>query len=343
MDHPVCGRAPARRRHAGADRVGLNSGEVAGVGKSRLVWEFTRSHRTHGWLVLESGSISYGRATPCRLYERPSHPHRQSRHRGAHVGAKSRDHRRASRRCAAPDRRAVLPCRRLLPLGDYRATEHVCRRLMQSLHCQLPRERLGLVVSPAVMSRATVARALAERGVFDEEHAHGHEAIRIAEALDHPFSVVVGCLDLACLKSVRGELSQAARLLERLVGQCREWNITSHTPIALAALGTCTRGRDPLERASPACSRLWPPLNTRGSGFTTRSASRAWKTSLAHGNRGGRAAHGLFGVAARLRDHSCVHDGGSRRRHSRRAAACAGRRPDPRPGHSGLVCGGRSR
>jgi hypothetical protein len=24
----------------------------AGVGKSRLVWEVTRSHRTHGWLVL---------------------------------------------------------------------------------------------------------------------------------------------------------------------------------------------------------------------------------------------------------------------------------------------------
>jgi class 3 adenylate cyclase/tetratricopeptide (TPR) repeat protein len=36
----------------------------AGLGKSRLTWEFTRSHRTHGWLVLESGSVSYGKATP---------------------------------------------------------------------------------------------------------------------------------------------------------------------------------------------------------------------------------------------------------------------------------------
>ena len=35
-----------------------------GVGKSRLVWEFTHSHRTHGWLVLEAGSVSYGKATP---------------------------------------------------------------------------------------------------------------------------------------------------------------------------------------------------------------------------------------------------------------------------------------
>jgi class 3 adenylate cyclase len=53
----------------------------AGVGKSRLVWEFTRSHRTQGWLVLESGSVSYGKATPylpviellkayCRIQER---------------------------------------------------------------------------------------------------------------------------------------------------------------------------------------------------------------------------------------------------------------------------------
>jgi tetratricopeptide (TPR) repeat protein len=108
---------------------------------------------------------------------------------------------------------------------------------MQSLHDQRSRERFGLAVFPTVMSRAQLSRALAERGVFDEGDAHGQEAIRIAEALDHPFSVVVGCLDLAYLKSVRGELSQAARLLERAVAQCREWNITSHTPIAMAALG----------------------------------------------------------------------------------------------------------
>ena len=38
-----------------------------GVGKSRLFWEFTHSHRDEGWLVLESGSVSYGKATPtCR-------------------------------------------------------------------------------------------------------------------------------------------------------------------------------------------------------------------------------------------------------------------------------------
>jgi class 3 adenylate cyclase/tetratricopeptide (TPR) repeat protein len=34
-----------------------------GVGKSRLVWEVTHSHRTHGWLIAQGSSVSYGKAT----------------------------------------------------------------------------------------------------------------------------------------------------------------------------------------------------------------------------------------------------------------------------------------
>ncbi len=34
-----------------------------GVGKSRLFFEFIHSHRTQGWLIIESGSVSYGKAT----------------------------------------------------------------------------------------------------------------------------------------------------------------------------------------------------------------------------------------------------------------------------------------
>src|SRR4029453_13586397 len=35
-----------------------------GVGKSRLVYEFTHSHCTQAWRVLESASVPYGKATP---------------------------------------------------------------------------------------------------------------------------------------------------------------------------------------------------------------------------------------------------------------------------------------
>jgi tetratricopeptide (TPR) repeat protein len=120
--------------------------------------------------------------------------------------------------------------------GDYPGTEHVCRRLMQALQGERTRERYGFWF-PAVHSRAYLARALAERGVFDEGDAVGHEAIRIAEALNQPSSLIWACLGLASLNSVRGDLRQAARLLERTVAQCHEWNITVYTPIAMASLG----------------------------------------------------------------------------------------------------------
>jgi class 3 adenylate cyclase/tetratricopeptide (TPR) repeat protein len=46
----------------GRGQVAAIVGE-AGVGKSRLVYELTHSHRLQGWLVLESASVSYGKAT----------------------------------------------------------------------------------------------------------------------------------------------------------------------------------------------------------------------------------------------------------------------------------------
>ena len=36
----------------------------ADVGKSRLAYEFVHAHPTQDWLVLESASVSYSRATP---------------------------------------------------------------------------------------------------------------------------------------------------------------------------------------------------------------------------------------------------------------------------------------
>src|SRR5256712_465976 len=48
---------------AGHGQVVALVGE-AGVGKSRLVYEFVHAHPTQGWRVLESASVSYGKATP---------------------------------------------------------------------------------------------------------------------------------------------------------------------------------------------------------------------------------------------------------------------------------------
>jgi class 3 adenylate cyclase/tetratricopeptide (TPR) repeat protein len=51
------------------DKAGQGQGQVVavvgepGVGKSRLFHEFTHSHHSRGWLVLESGGVSYGKAS----------------------------------------------------------------------------------------------------------------------------------------------------------------------------------------------------------------------------------------------------------------------------------------
>jgi class 3 adenylate cyclase/tetratricopeptide (TPR) repeat protein len=52
------------------EQAGAGHGQVVavvgepGLGKSRLAYEFVHSHYTPGWLVLESASVSYGKATP---------------------------------------------------------------------------------------------------------------------------------------------------------------------------------------------------------------------------------------------------------------------------------------
>jgi class 3 adenylate cyclase len=52
----------AERARGGHGQVVAVVGEP-GVGKSRLYWELGHSHRARGWLVLESGSVPYGKAT----------------------------------------------------------------------------------------------------------------------------------------------------------------------------------------------------------------------------------------------------------------------------------------
>src|SRR5262245_31186844 len=68
---PFVGRsAELEQLRVAFDRARQGQGQVVavvsepGMGKSRLVWEFIRSHRGNGWLTLQSTSVAYGKATP---------------------------------------------------------------------------------------------------------------------------------------------------------------------------------------------------------------------------------------------------------------------------------------
>jgi class 3 adenylate cyclase/tetratricopeptide (TPR) repeat protein len=68
---PFVGRqAELAALHQALEQAGAGHGQVVavigepGVGKTRLFQEFTHASRTQGWLLLESSSTSYGKATP---------------------------------------------------------------------------------------------------------------------------------------------------------------------------------------------------------------------------------------------------------------------------------------
>jgi class 3 adenylate cyclase/tetratricopeptide (TPR) repeat protein len=69
LSHFVGRDAEIEQLRRALEQVRQGRGQVAaivgepGVGKSRLTFEVTHSHRVEGWLVLEAGSVSYGNAT----------------------------------------------------------------------------------------------------------------------------------------------------------------------------------------------------------------------------------------------------------------------------------------
>jgi class 3 adenylate cyclase/tetratricopeptide (TPR) repeat protein len=98
-------------------------------------------------------------------------------------------------------------------------------------------ERFGQVFLPAVLSRARLAACHAELGTFAEGRVFGDEGLRIAEAVDHPTSLMDASRGLGLLALRQGDLSRALPRLERAVGLCQEADLPGNLPPNAAALG----------------------------------------------------------------------------------------------------------
>jgi tetratricopeptide (TPR) repeat protein len=112
-----------------------------------------------------------------------------------------------------------------LTSGDYRQAVAFLGKEVHLLGGDRSRDRYGLTGFPAAMARGYLAWALAERGVFDEGIVYGQEGLRLAEALDHPYSWIAASWGPAHLYRLRGEISHAVHLLERARALCRDWDI----------------------------------------------------------------------------------------------------------------------
>jgi class 3 adenylate cyclase/tetratricopeptide (TPR) repeat protein len=99
-------------------------------------------------------------------------------------------------------------------LGDHRQAIGLLGSNVEALVGDLIRERFGMAGPPAVLSRAYLARYLAELGAFPEGIAHAEEAIRIAEVVQ-PLSLVSACVSVGFLFLRQGDLSRSIPILER--------------------------------------------------------------------------------------------------------------------------------
>jgi len=121
--------------------------------------------------------------------------------------------------------------------GDHPRAEDLLRAAVRSLEGDLSRQRCGLAGFPAAMSRSYLGLAVANRGAFGEGIANAEEGIRVAEALDHPYSLIVACWSLGLLYDLQGNPGEAARVLERGLALCREWKLTVLAPLVSGPLG----------------------------------------------------------------------------------------------------------
>jgi class 3 adenylate cyclase/tetratricopeptide (TPR) repeat protein len=121
--------------------------------------------------------------------------------------------------------------------GDYRGAEELLRKAAQLVEGERSYQRFGMHGFPAVLSRFYLAWSLAERGAFNEAIPVGQESIRIAEAVDHPYSLGLACWRLGNVYLGKGDLAQAIPMFERALTHTREWNVALLPPLITESLG----------------------------------------------------------------------------------------------------------
>jgi len=109
-------------------------------------------------------------------------------------------------------------------LGDYQRAVAVLEQNVTELQGDLLGRRFGLVGVASVLSRAWLVWCMSELGEFDRVFPRGEEAVRIAEAMNHPYSRLTAYFGMGCFHLCRGEIDDAVAVLEPALELCRKWD-----------------------------------------------------------------------------------------------------------------------
>ena len=308
------GRAgAASRRRSGGPRPGTARSSrwsaSRASGKSRLVWEVTHSHRTHGWLVVQAGSVSYGKATPYlpvidllkgyfQIEDRddprddPREGHRQAPDAGPSAGADAAGPPGAARRAGRGRRSGRRSTRRSAASAPWtRSSGSCCARARSSRCCWSSRTSTGSTPRPRRCSTAW-SRACRRPAPAAGELPPGVRAPLGQQDLLHPASARP-----AAAGERRGAARRAARaptpsleplkrlLIERTEGNPFFLEESVRTLVETRRAGRRARrlpagaSRCRASRCRRRSRRSWPPGSTgcrrRRSGCSRRPPSSA--------------------------------------------------------------------
>jgi class 3 adenylate cyclase/tetratricopeptide (TPR) repeat protein len=121
--------------------------------------------------------------------------------------------------------------------GDYPRAVESLERNVATLQGELRDERFGSISIVAATSRSWLSLCHAERGAFTEGLAMAEEGLRIAETVNHPFSLIEACYGLSVVYRRQGDVQRAIPVLERAMGLAQDWHIPIFLPRQVAALG----------------------------------------------------------------------------------------------------------
>ena len=121
--------------------------------------------------------------------------------------------------------------------GDFREAMRLSEQAVTSLEGARLLARFGQLAPPSVTSRYFVALGLAEMGAFAEGIVVGQEAVRIAEAVEQLYSIVVALNGVGVLYRRQGEVHHAIPILQRALALCQEANIPLWIPATASTLG----------------------------------------------------------------------------------------------------------
>ena len=94
-----------------------------------------------------------------------------------------------------------------------------------------------MLALPSVLARGWLAWALAETGEFDVAQTHSDQAVKIAEAVNQPWSLIFAYLASGVVHLRKGDVPKAQLDLERALELCRRASVPLWAPLAAAHLG----------------------------------------------------------------------------------------------------------